>query len=203
MTPPTVDGSVVVYDGWTSLRLATVTLASGAKVKRHIEDHGASTCVLPFDPERRCALLVSMTRAPVLEVSESDLLEVPAGRVETMPPEQTARAEALEECGVALGPLTLVMHAWTMPAISAERSHMYIAEYAVADRVSAGGGLADEGEEIVVVEKPLDTLWAMLEAGTLPDLKTAFLLQALRLRRPELFGPGPGPELGEADIPSG
>ncbi|WP_395651732.1 NUDIX hydrolase [Brevundimonas sp.] len=176
-----------VYSDWTELKRVTFTLRSGMNVTRHVEDHGRSTAVLPYDPVRRCALLVTMARAPVVLAGVEDLLEAPAGRADDRESQEVARAEALEECGVRLGTLERIMEAWTMPAVSSELSALFIAEYSHADRVSPGGGLSEEGEEITVVEQDLDVLWCLLLSGGLPDLKTAFLLQALRLRRPELF----------------
>jgi hypothetical protein len=35
---------------------------------------------------------------------------------------------------------------------------------------------------------PLEELWQMAEAGTLRDAKTIVLVQALRIREPNLFG---------------
>ena len=37
-----------------------------------------------------------------------------------------------------------------LPGISTEKMHMFLAEYAAASRVGAGGGLAEENEEIEV-----------------------------------------------------
>lgn len=182
-----VTGVETVYSDWTELKRVTFTLRSGLSVTRHVEDHGRSVCVLPYDPERACALLVSMVRAPVVLAMHPDLIEVPAGRCDARTDEEIVRAEALEECGVRLRTIEPVLDAWTMPAVSAERSAMFIAEYGQEDRLSPGGGLAEEGEEITVIELPLDDLWERMGRGELPDLKTAFLLQALRLRRPDLF----------------
>lgn len=176
-----------VYSDWTELKRVTFTLRSGLSVTRHVEDHGRSTAVLPYDAERRCALLVTMARAPVILAGVDDLLEVPAGRADDRESQEVARAEAFEECGVRLGTLERIMEAWTMPAVSSELSTLFIAEYRRRDRVAPGGGLSEEGEEITVVELGLDALWSLLLSGGLPDLKTAFLLQALRLRRPDLF----------------
>jgi hypothetical protein len=47
----------------------------------------------------------------------------------------------------------------------------------------AGGGLAAEGEDITVVEMPLDEAWRMVAAGEIADAKTVILIQQLMLRR--------------------
>ena len=52
--------------------------------------------------------------------------------------------------------------------------------------VAAGGGV-DEHEDIQVMETPLHELARALERGELADLKLLALVQALMIRRPELF----------------
>ena len=74
-----------------------------------------------------------------------------------------------------------------MPGISTEYMHLYLAPYGQGDRTSDGGGLADEHENITVVEMELAELAALSDRGGLSDLKTFALVQTLRLRRPELF----------------
>ena len=57
-----------------------------------------------------------------------------------------------------------------------------------ADRTGEGGGAEGEHENIEVREVPLAALWALAQGRAQAfDLKTLALLQALRLRRPELF----------------
>ena len=44
-------------------------------------------------------------------------------------------------------------------------------------RVGSGGGIAEEGEDIEVLELPLDTALAMIGDGRIADAKTIMLLQ--------------------------
>ena len=76
---------------------------------------------------------------------------------------------------------------FTMPGISTERMHLFLAVYGAADRIGEGGGLIEEHEGTRPVETTLLELSAMADAGTLVDLKTLALLQTLRTRRPDLF----------------
>jgi hypothetical protein len=55
--------------------------------------------------------------------------------------------------------------------------HFFAAPYAQADRVGAGGGVAGEGEDIEVLELPLETALAMVAEGDIVDAKTIMLLQ--------------------------
>jgi 8-oxo-dGTP pyrophosphatase MutT (NUDIX family) len=93
----------------------------------------------------------------------------------------------MEEAGLELADLVAVGKVYPMPGISTERIHLFLAEYDVASRVAEGGGLAEENEEIEIVEMGLSELAALADAGSLNDLKTFALVQALRLRRPDLF----------------
>lgn len=186
-----ITGLKLVYEGWSKVFKATVKLADGETIDREMEDHGAAVAVLPYDPVRRMATLVRQFRAPVLHVGGlPDLLEAPAGMLDEDDPRECARREALEEVGLSLQSLEPLGAAWSCPGISTERMHLYLAPYGPTDRLSEGGGLAEEHESIEVVEMPLVALWAMVERGEIMDLKTLVLVQALRIRHPDLWQGG-------------
>ena len=177
------------YAGWSRFRTATVRSPDGSTMQREIEDHGDAAAVLPFDPVRRLAVLVGQFRAPVaFAKGPAELLEAPAGLLDGEEPAACARREALEEVGLALRGIQPVGRVWGSPGISTEFMHLFLAEYAEADRVAAGGGLASEHEDVRVVELPLRELAAHADRGEIIDLKTFALIQTLRLRRPDLFG---------------
>ena len=177
-----------VHEGWGRFQVARLLVEGGTEILREVEDHGDAVAVLPYDPERRVALLVRQLRAPALIAAGSvSILEVPAGRLEGPDPTACAAREAFEECGVVLGGLDFVATAWAMPAVSTERIHLFLAAFRATDRTGPGGGLAHEGEEIVVETVPLTDLARAMDAGEVPDMKTMLLLHALRHRRPDLF----------------
>jgi nudix-type nucleoside diphosphatase (YffH/AdpP family) len=177
-----------VYQGYCTLMRATLSAAGGASVTREIEHHGRAAAVLPYDPERRTALLVSLPRPPVIWAGgPPELAEAPAGMIEDEDGEDTARREALEEAGVRLDRLEHIGSPFSTPGVSSERIDLFLAEYRAADRVEAGGGVAGEQENITVMEAPLAQVWAWVLARRIEDLKTLALVLALRVRRPELF----------------
>ncbi|WP_010543723.1 NUDIX domain-containing protein [Sphingomonas elodea] len=178
-----IEGVETVYQGWGRMLLATLVTPDGSRITRQIEDHGDAVAVLPYDAARGTVLLVRQSRPPMLFRDESTpLYEVLAGRVDPGEDiESTARREAMEECGLSLGAIELVGHFFSMPAVSTERLSLYLAPYSLADRTSAGGGLAQDHEDIEVIEIGLDALWAKGMAA-LADMKTAMLVLALRER---------------------
>jgi len=176
-----------IYDRWSKVTEALLRLPNGAVETRIVEDHGCAAAILLYNPERRVALLVTQPRAPVLECGEAPVLEVVAGRAEHGSDEATAKAEALEEAGVMVRDVQLVATAWSLPAVSTERISLFLAEYQDRDRIGLGGGAATENECIEVVEIALTDLWAIMERGHLVDAKTLTLVQALKIRRPDLF----------------
>jgi nudix-type nucleoside diphosphatase (YffH/AdpP family) len=185
---PRIGGVRLVHDGWARFLVAEVIPEDGSRMTREIEDHGRAVAVLPYDPERRVATLVSQFRAPVLYSDGPPThMEVPAGLLDEGAAEDEARREAMEETGLRLGGLDFIASAWSMPGISTERMDLFLAAYGVADRAGAGGGLAAEGEAVAVHEIPLRELAAMGRDGRLTDMKSLVLLYALQLRRPDLF----------------
>jgi nudix-type nucleoside diphosphatase (YffH/AdpP family) len=189
MAQPEIIGVEEKHRGWAKLLVASIRLPDGRIITREIEDHGSAACVLPYDPQRRTAIMIRQWRAPALYAKAERVLEVIAGQIEDEAPEVCARREAMEEGGLRLAKVEHIGTGWTMPGISTERMVMFLAEYSAADRVSAGGGVADEHEDIEVIELPLADLARMADAGETIDLKALALLQTLRLRRPDLFVP--------------
>ena len=188
MKKPELLGVEEKHKGWAKFLIASIRLADGQVVTREIEDHGNAVAVLPYDPVRRTAIVVRQFRTPILYVGEDPMLiEAIAGLAEGDDPMACARREAMEEAGLRLEKIECVARGWSMPGISTERMDLFLAVYAPADRVTAGGGLAEEHEDIEVIELPLSELAAMADSGKLIDVKTFALIQTLRVRRPELF----------------
>lgn len=177
-----------LYEGYSTLMMATLSAPDGTTFRREIEDHGRAACVLPYDPGRRRALLVSLARAPAIWAGgPAEIVEAPAGMIDGETAEDCVRREALEEAGVRLGRLEPIGSPFASPGVSTERIDLFLAPYALADRVGDGGGLDHEQEHITVLEVPLAELWTWVEQRRIDDLKTLVLALALRARRPELF----------------
>jgi nudix-type nucleoside diphosphatase (YffH/AdpP family) len=179
----------IIYQGWGTFMLLQMRMASGEVVPRQLEEHGSAACVLPYDAERRVALLARLPRAGLAYHGlDPRIMEAAAGMIDDgETPNVSARREAMEELGVRLATVDFVANVWSAAGHSGERVALYLAPYAAADRVAPGGGVEGETEEIEVLELPLAELARQADAGEVDDMKTLALIQTLRLRRPDLF----------------
>jgi nudix-type nucleoside diphosphatase (YffH/AdpP family) len=134
--------------------------------------------ILLYDVERRTVLLTRQFRYPVYVNGHPDgmLVEAAAGLLDDDEPEAAIRREAIEETGHEVGELTHVFDIYMSPGSVTERLHFYAAPYSDDTALHAGGGLADEGEQIDLVEFGIDEALAQIGTGIV-DAKTILLLQ--------------------------
>ncbi|MFW3172053.1 NUDIX domain-containing protein [Geodermatophilus sp. CPCC 206100] len=154
--------------------------------QRETYDRGNGATILLHDVARGTVLLSRQFRFPVYVNGHPDgmLVETAAGLLDADDPEIAVRRETQEELGVAVGPLEHVFDVFMSPGSVTERLHFYAAAYTAADRTGAGGGLAEEGEDIEVLELPFAEALAMVDDGRIADAKTILLLQWAALRGP-------------------
>jgi nudix-type nucleoside diphosphatase (YffH/AdpP family) len=146
--------------------------------QRETYDRGNCAAILPYDPARRTVLLARQFRYPAYVNGYDDLLiEAAAGVLDGATPEIRIRAEAEEELGYRLGDIRKIFEAFTSPGSVTEKLHFFVAEYDPSMRINDGGGLADEGEDIEVLELPINQALAMITDGRIQDAKTIMLLQ--------------------------
>lgn len=180
-----ITGLSTAYSGWVTLLVATIRTPGKQTIVREIEDHGSAVCVLPYSADRRTAVLVRQFRAPAFHTSgQQETLEAIAGILEEDDPAECARRETREEAGLELDSIEHLYTGWTMPGLSTERMHLFLATYSGPPALQ---GQAAAGESITPVEFALPELVQMLDQGKITDLKTLLLIQTLRLRRPTLF----------------
>jgi nudix-type nucleoside diphosphatase (YffH/AdpP family) len=146
---------------------------------RETYDRGNGAVLLLFNAERATVVLTRQFRFPAYVNGCSDglLIEACAGLLDGDDPHTCIRREAAEETGFAVRAPRKILEAYMSPGSVTEKLHFFLAEYAVQDRVSAGGGAAGEGEDIEVLELPLATALAMVGTGEIQDGKTIMLLQ--------------------------
>jgi nudix-type nucleoside diphosphatase (YffH/AdpP family) len=145
---------------------------------RETYDRGNGAALLPYNLAQRSVVLVRQFRYPAFVNGYDDLLiEAAAGLLDNESPEVRILAEAEEETGYRLGKVQKVFEAFMSPGAITEKLHFFVAEYEARMRVGSGGGIASEGEDIEVLELPIDSALAMIGDGRIADAKTIMLLQ--------------------------
>ncbi|NNC14006.1 NUDIX domain-containing protein [Planctomonas sp. JC2975] len=173
----------ITSDGWHVLRRTTFDIRGRnglwSTQQRETYDRGNGATILLYDPTRGTVLLTRQFRFPVYVNDHPDgmLIETAAGLLDEDDPETAIRRETREELGVQVRDLTHVFDAYMSPGSVTERVHFYAAAYTPADRVTAGGGVADEGEDIEIIELSFREALQMISDGTIVDGKTIMLLQ--------------------------
>jgi nudix-type nucleoside diphosphatase (YffH/AdpP family) len=153
---------------------------------RESYDIGDGAAVLPVDPARGSVILIRQFRWPAYEAGSRRLcIEAPAGKLDGDDPETCVRREALEESGITLGAVRRVFHCFASPGAVKERLSLFLGDYDAAAPRASGGGHEQEGEDIAVLELPLDEAYAMAMDGRIDDAKTILLIQAAALKRHE------------------
>jgi nudix-type nucleoside diphosphatase (YffH/AdpP family) len=155
---------------------------------REVYDRGNGAAILLFNREKKTVVLTRQFRLPVFVNGHDGLLiEVAAGLLEGAAPEERIRAEAEEETGYRVHHVQKVFESYMSPGSVTEKLHFFIAEYDASSKVSEGGGLEEETEELEVLEWKFDDALEAFYRGEICDAKTIMLLQYAAMK--DIFGP--------------
>jgi len=135
--------------------------------------------VIPLTEERAVVLVKQFRHG-----TRSFSLEIPGGLVEGDDPSAAARRELLEETGYEAGELELLGVLRPQPAIFNNRYFLFLAQD--VKRVSSPS--LDEGEDIEVVEVPLEEVYRRMAEGEIDHALVLASFQLLSFRHPELTG---------------
>jgi ADP-ribose pyrophosphatase len=157
------------------------------RIKREVFHRTPAACILLHDRKRDIVVLVKQFRLPAHLIGEpAFMIEVPAGLLDGEDAEEAIRREAMEETGYRVRDVHFVFKALTSPGSVTEVIHFFHASIDLSDRIDEGGGLADEHEDIEVLELPLDKAVEMIGDGEIIDAKTIMLLQWAMINRASL-----------------
>jgi len=145
---------------------------------RETYDRGHGATILLYNLAQRTVVLVRQFRFPTYgNGHDGFLIETAAGLLDQASPEERIKAEVEEETGYRIGVVRKVFEAFMSPGSVTERLYFFVAEYDPASRPGPGGGIAEEGEDIEVLELSMDRALAMIASGEIADGKTIMLLQ--------------------------
>ena len=174
--------TVVLSDDWYVLKKITFDYrrrdGTWQRLSRETYDRGNGATILLRNPATGTVLLTRQFRMPAfVNGHDGMLLEAAAGLLDDATPEDRIRAEAEEETGYRVRNVRKVFEAYMSPGSVTEKLHFFVGEYDASLRTGDGGGVAEEGEDLEVVEMPLDAALRAIERGEIVDGKTIMLLQ--------------------------
>jgi nudix-type nucleoside diphosphatase (YffH/AdpP family) len=176
-----VTSETLLSDNWATLKTTTLDFqrndGTWQEQKRETYDRGHGATILLYNLAKRSIILVRQFRYPAFVTGHDDLLiETPAGLLDDLSPEECIRAESEQETGYRVRNPRKVFEAYMSPGSVTEKLHFFVAEYETQDRVTTGGGHADEGEDIETLEVTIEDALAMVSDGRIIDGKTIMLI---------------------------
>ena len=150
---------------------------------REVYDRGNGAVILLYNSTNKTVVLTRQFRLPTyLNGNETGLMiEACAGLLDQDHPEQCIIRETEEETGYRLSSVKKVFQSYMSPGSVTEILHFFIGEYQSEMKVSEGGGLAEEHENIEVLEYSFDEAYQMIASGEINDAKTIMLLQYAKI----------------------
>ena len=152
--------------------------------KREVYDRGNGAAILLYNSQQKTVILTRQFRlSAYLNGNQTGMMiEVCAGMLDQDHPEQCVIRETEEETGYRISKVEKIMETYMSPGAVTEILHLFVGEYNETMKVSEGGGLEHEQENIEVMEMSYDEAYAMIASGEIKDAKTILLLQHAKIK---------------------
>lgn len=152
---------------------------------REAYDRGNGATILLYNKEHKTVILTRQFRLPTyINGNETGMLiETCAGLLDLDNAEDCIKRETEEETGYKISHVQKVFEAYMSPGSVTEILYFFIAEYVSEMKVTEGGGLEHDEEDIEVIEISLETAISMIYDGSIKDGKTIMLLFHARLQK--------------------
>lgn len=178
----------VLSANWYTLRKITYSYlqqdGSSKTVSREAYDRGNGAVILLYNTVVGKVILTRQFRLPTFINGNATgmLIEACAGLLDNDNPEECIKRETEEETGYRVTDVKKIFEAYMSPGSVTEILHFFIAAYSKTMKIGNGGGLADEEEDIEVLELPINDAMEMINTGEIRDAKTIMLLQYIKLQ---------------------
>jgi nudix-type nucleoside diphosphatase (YffH/AdpP family) len=183
----TIQKTELLSDNWYVLNKVTFDYqkkdTSLITQKREVYDRGNGAAILLFNSTQKTVILTRQFRLPTyLNGNKTGMMiEVCAGLLDQDHPEQCIIRETEEETGYRLSSVRKVFESYMSPGAVTEILYFFAGEYNASMKVSEGGGVEHEQENIDVLEYTFEEAYAMIASGQIKDAKTIMLLQYAKI----------------------
>src|SRR5215207_3024327 len=177
----------ILSDNWYTLRKVTYEYqkkdGSWQTQSREAYDRGNGATILLYNTEHKTVILTRQFRLPSFINGNPSgmLIEACAGLLDKDNAEDCIKRETEEETGYKISDVRKIFEAYMSPGSVTEILYFFVAEYSKEMKVTEGGGLENEEENIEVLEMNITEAIKMIETGEIKDAKTIMLLQYIQL----------------------
>lgn len=152
-------------------------------IEREAYDRGNGATILLYNKQNKTVVLTRQFRLPTYVNGNEDgmLIETCAGLLDKDNAEDCIRKETEEETGYRITKVDKVFEVYMSPGSVTEILYFFTGEYTKDMKVSEGGGVDTEHENITVLELDFQEAYGMIKSGEIKDAKTIMLLQHAKL----------------------
>ncbi len=185
-----IQKSEILSDNWYVLNKVTFDYQMHPQKPetqvREVYDRGNGAVILLYNTANKSIILTRQFRLPTYLNGNASgmLIEACAGMLDEDNPVECIIRETEEETGYRLSSVKKVFQSYMSPGAVTEILHFFIGEYQPEMKVSNGGGLTDEHENIEVLEYSFNEAYQMIASGEIIDAKTIMLLQYAKINLP-------------------
>ena len=182
-----ITNTKILSNNWYTLKKVTFnyqkTDGSWETQEREAYDRGNGAVILLYNKPQRTVILTRQFRLPTYINGNASgmMIEACAGLLDEDNAEDCIRRETEEETGYQITQVKKLFQAYMSPGSVTEVLHFFSAEYDKSMKVSDGGGVAHEHENIEVLELDIDQAYGMIATGEIKDAKTIMLLQYAKI----------------------
>lgn len=179
----------ILSDNWYILKRIeyeiTDKLGNKTRQLREAYDRGNGAVILLYNQGQGTVILTRQFRLPTFINGNPDgmLIEACAGLLDKDDPENCIRRETEEETGYQIKDVKKVFEAYMSPGSVTEILYFFVAAYTKEMKITEGGGIEAEQENIEVLELSFTKALEMIESGEIKDGKTIMLLQYAQIHR--------------------
>ena len=189
MTNPKIKitNNELLSDNWYVLRKITYEYQNeNQPIETHIRetyDRGNGAAILLYNKANHTVILTRQFRLPTYlnENLTGMMIEACAGMLDSDNPKDCIIRETEEETGYKIKDVHKIFEAYMSPGAVTEILHFFVGEYSKEMKISDGGGLDHEQENIEVLEITFEKALQMIPTGEIKDAKTIMLLQYAKI----------------------
>ena len=152
---------------------------------REAYDRGNGAAILLYNKQQKKVVLTRQFRMPTYINGNTTgmMIEACAGLLEENNAEDCIRRETEEETGYQVSHVQKVLELYMSPGSVTEILYLFVAEYSKEQKITEGGGLEHEEEDIDVLEMTFEHALDMVKTGEIKDAKTVLLLQYAQINQ--------------------